>query len=190
MTLSTDLPGVEAEWSALDLPPGQDFWVFGYGSLMWNPGFAHQEACQAKLHGYHRRFCVFSHNHRGTPDKPGLVFGLDRGGACRGMAYRISHDQGPAVMAYLYEREMVYGVYMPRWVPVDLGNRRVRAATFVVNRRDPLYAGRIGEREMLRLVRQGVGTSGTCGDYLRNTLTHLEAIGLTDAKLSRLYEML
>ena len=101
-------------------PPGGDFWVFGYGSLIWRPGFPHKEARPAMLHGFHRRFCVYSHRYRGTPDCPGLVLGLTRGGSCRGIAYKVPEAEGEGVMDYLYEREMVLGVYDPTWLKLRL----------------------------------------------------------------------
>ena len=100
-------------------PPGEDFWVFGYGSLMWHPGFPHVEVRLAVLHGYHRRFCVYSHRYRGTPERPGLVLGLDRGGSCRGLAFRVPAAESAEVIDYLYEREMITGVYIPRWFSLE-----------------------------------------------------------------------
>lgn len=171
----------------LDPPPGRDFWVFGYGSLIWRPGFAHVEVRPAVLHGYHRRFCVYSHRYRGTPDCPGLVLGLARGGSCRGLAYRVPAAEGEPVMDYLYEREMVTGVYHPRWLKVRLDDgREVRAAGFVVDTEHQQYAGRLSYAEMARLIRQGEGGRGACVDYLRNTVEHLEALDMHDHALHRL----
>ena len=113
----------------LTLPEGEDFWVFGYGSLMWHPGFPHVEVCAALLNGYHRRFCVYSHRYRGTPERPGLVLGLDRGGSCRGLAYRVPAAEGAAAMDYLYEREMVTGVYIPSWLGVKTEHPSRRATS-------------------------------------------------------------
>jgi cation transport protein ChaC len=168
-------------------PPGGDFWVFGYGSLIWRPGFPHKEARPAMLHGFHRRFCVYSHRYRGTPDCPGLVLGLARGGSCRGLAYQVPEAEGEAVMDYLYEREMVLGVYDPHWLKVTLDDgRRVRAAGFVVDPTHQQYAGRLSYDEMARLILQGEGKGGTCLEYLRNTVHHLEALDMHDHALHRL----
>jgi cation transport protein ChaC len=168
-------------------PPGTDFWVFGYGSLIWRPGFAHSAVRPAMLHGFHRRFCVYSHRYRGTPDTPGLVLGLARGGSCRGLAYQVPVAEGEAVMDYLYEREMVLGVYDPRWLKVALDDGRVvRAAGFVVDPTHPQYAGRLSLDAMADLILQGEGKGGTCLDYLRNTVHHLEALDMHDRALHRL----
>ena len=171
----------------LDPPPGRDFWVFGYGSLIWRPGFAHVEGRPAMLHGYHRRFCVYSKRYRGTPDCPGLVLGLARGGSCRGLAYRVPAAEGEPVMDYLYEREMVTGVYNPRWLKVRLDNgREVAAAGFVVDTAHAQYAGRLSYPEMARLIRQGEGGRGSCIEYLRNTVEHLDALDMHDHALHQL----
>jgi cation transport protein ChaC len=168
-------------------PPGHDFWVFGYGSLIWRPGFAHTEVRPAMLHGFHRRFCVYSHRYRGTPACPGLVLGLAPGGSCRGLAYKVPAAEGEAVMDYLYEREMVLGVYDPRWLKLRLDDgSRLRAAGFVVDPTHPQYAGRLPIGEMARLILQGEGKGGTCLEYLRNTVEHLEALDMHDRALHRL----
>ena len=168
-------------------PPGGDFWVFGYGSLIWRPGFPHKEARPAMLHGFHRRFCVYSHRYRGTPDCPGLVLGLTRGGSCRGLAYKVPEAEGEAVMDYLYEREMVLGVYDPTWLKLRLDTgETIRAAGFVVDPGHKQYAGRLSYDEMARLILQGEGKGGTCMEYLRNTVQHLEALDMHDHALHRL----
>ena len=168
-------------------PPGGDFWVFGYGSLIWRPGFPHKEARPAMLHGFHRRFCVYSHRYRGTPECPGLVLGLARGGSCRGLAYKVPAAEGEAVMDYLYQREMVLGVYDPSWLKVTLDDRaQVRAAGFVVDPTHEQYAGRLSYDEMARLILQGEGKGGTNMEYLRNTVQHLESLDMHDHALHRL----
>jgi cation transport protein ChaC len=164
-----------------------DLWVFGYGSLMWRPGFRFVERRRAHLYGYHRSLCVFSHIHRGTPDAPGLVLGLDRGGRCRGIAFRIAQEDEAATIAYLRKREQVTGVYLERHVRVQLEDgRRVRALTFVADRRHPQYAGRLPEADVMRLVRQGVGLSGANPDYVRATHEQLMEIGVSDPILARI----
>jgi cation transport protein ChaC len=168
-------------------PPGGDFWVFGYGSLIWRPGFPHKEARPAMLHGFHRRFCVYSHRYRGTPDCPGLVLGLTRGGSCRGLAYKVPEAEGEAVMDYLYEREMVLGVYDPTWLKLRLDTgETIRAAGFVVDPSHQQYAGRLSYDAMAQLILQGEGKGGTCLEYLRNTVQHLEALDMHDRALHRL----
>ena len=164
-----------------------DLWVFGYGSLMWRPGFPYQERRLARLHGYHRSLCVFSHVHRGTPDAPGLVLGLDRGGRCRGVAFRLADADREATIAYLRAREQVTAVYLERgvWITLDDG-RRVRALTYVADRRHPQYAGRLPPEDLLRLIRQGVGISGANPDYVRSTHDHLIEMGVSDPTLARI----
>jgi len=164
----------------------QPIWVFGYGSLMWNLGFAHYAAEPALLHGWHRSFCVYSHRYRGTPERPGLVLGLDRGGACRGMALRIPPAAVKAAIGYLWEREMVGGVYDFRPVRVRGANGIVDAHAFTVRRHHPGYAGRLSTEETARLILQGIGGRGHCREYLANTVRQLECLGLIDGPLHKL----
>ena len=168
-----------------------DLWVFGYGSLMWRPGFRFVEQHRAQLHGYHRSLCIFSHVHRGTPAAPGLVLGLDRGGRCRGIVFRVVAEDAEATIAYLREREQATAVYLERqvWVHLEDG-RRVPALTFVADRRHPQYAGRLPEADLMRLVRQGVGLSGANPDYVRATHEHLMEIGVSDPILAKIAEAL
>jgi cation transport protein ChaC len=169
-------------------------WVFGYGSLMWRPGFAYEDRRIARLHGYHRHFCVWSHRYRGSPRVPGLVLGLDRGGSCRGVAYRIAPDQAEAVLAYLHEREMITGVYRPSRLAMTVAggasaHPRIVAQTYVVDRAHPQYAGALSEPELAALVIQGVGTAGPCHEYLVNTVGHLQDLGIPDRRLERMLAM-
>lgn len=161
-------------------------WVFAYGSLMWEPGFPHQRACPALLKGYHRALCVYSHFHRGTPARPGLVLGLDRGGSCRGVAFRVAAADGEAVLAYLDERELVSPAYRRRLLPVRLEDREVRAHAYVVDRAHSRYAGKLSLEESAAYVLQGVGASGSAFDYLENTVRHLDRLGIGDGPLHRL----
>lgn len=168
------------------MPPAEDFWVFGYGSLMWNPSFPHLEVRPARVTGYHRQFCIYSHVYRGTPEDPGLVFGLDRGGSCRGLAFRVPKGEGADVMAYLAAREMVTAVYVPRWLRVETESGSLKAVTFVADRTHHQYAGKLPLEEMVRIIRRSRGISGTTVSYLENTVHHLEALGLEEPRLSRL----
>ncbi len=163
-----------------------DIWVFGYGSLMWNPGFDHEEARPALLHGWHRAFCVYSHRYRGTPECPGLVLGLDRGGSCRGMAYRVAQPRALDALDYLWDREMLNGVYTPRILNPATDGGRVPCHAFTVDRRHYQYAGGLDEVEMVRLIRQGIGLGGHNRDYLANTVRHLDELGIGDGPLHRL----
>ena len=169
----------------------EDLWVFGYGSLMWRPGFPFVERRHAHLHGYHRALCVISHVHRGTPERPGLVLGLDRGGRCHGVAFRVAAAEAEATIRYLREREQVTAVYVERLLPVTLNDgRAVRALGYIVDRRHPQYAGRLPEAELLRLVRQGRGISGANPDYVRSTHEHLLAMDVVDPTLAGLVRAL
>ncbi|WP_409998895.1 MULTISPECIES: gamma-glutamylcyclotransferase [unclassified Bradyrhizobium] len=178
--------------SERDLPHG-DLWVFGYGSLMWRPGFAFLEQVPARLIGEHRALCVYSFVHRGTPEKPGLVLGLDRGGACRGIAFRVAGDKRDETIAYLRAREQVTSVYREVTRSVWLENdarERVSALVYVVDRGHVQYAGRLSPQEQLRHVRQGHGQSGANRDYVISTVKAIEAQGLRDTQLHRLATML
>ena len=164
-----------------------DLWGFGYGSLMWRPGFPFLERRHALLRGYHRALCVFSHVHRGTPERPGLVLGLDRGGSCHGVAFRVGAADVTETVAYLRAREQVTGVYLERRVPVQLAEAdAVEALAYVVDRGHEQYAGRLPDDELLRLVRQGRGLSGANPDYVRSTHDHLSEMGVLDPLLRRL----
>lgn len=170
-----------------------DLWVFGYGSLMWRPGFEYVERFPARLIGEHRALCVYSFDHRGTPEKPGLVLGLDRGGACRGIAYRVAADQRAATIEYLREREQTTHVYREVMRSVWLGNearQRVSALTYVADRGHVQYAGRLPFDEQLRVIRQGHGRSGNNRDYVLATVKAIEAEGFRDEQLHRLAMML
>jgi cation transport protein ChaC len=158
-----------------------DFWVFGYGSLMWRPGFAHVETARARLHGFRRSLCVYSWVHRGSEARPGLVLGLDRGGSCVGLAFRVPGELRDEVIAYLSERELVTSVYVERHLPIRLEyGATVTALCYVVDRTHRQYAGRLTVEEAARVVRGGIGQSGRNEDYLFNTVDHLRALGIRD----------
>jgi cation transport protein ChaC len=167
---------------------GRDIWIFAYGSLMWNPGFPFREARPALLRGYHRAFCLYSHRYRGTPEKPGLVLGLDAGGACRGIAYRVAARQTDKVMDYLWKREMPHYAYELRHLRVRLTGRVVPAYAFVVRRDHRQYAGRLSDARTAVLICQGHGSRGACTTYLENTVRHLDALGIVDRRLRNLLD--
>ena len=166
----------------------KEFWVFGYGSLMWRPGFAHVGSEPALIRGYHRRLCVKSHVHRGTPLAPGLVLGLDRGGSCSGLAYRVEAAMWDRTLAYLRAREQVTMVYREAVRPVRLlrSGGVVEALTYLVDRKHPQYAGSLSDDELLALIRQGQGISGRCVDYVVSALTHLRSMDIHDMRLETL----
>lgn len=158
-----------------------DLWVFGYGSLMWNPGFAFVEQTRARVFGYRRALCVHSHVHRGTAESPGLVLGLDLGGSCLGMAFRIAPEDREAVIAYLRERELVTHVYKERLLPLRLADgRTVTAVAYVIDRAHLQYAGALQADEAALIVAHARGRSGENVDYVMNTLEHLRAMGIRD----------
>jgi glutathione-specific gamma-glutamylcyclotransferase len=162
-------------------------WVFGYGSLIWRPGFAFIRSTPAVLAGAHRRLCVFSFRHRGTASQPGLVFGLVHGGSCRGMAFEVEDTRWAEVQAYLREREMDNGVYREAMRSVRLaGGGRAEALAFLVDETHPQYAGRLDVAEQVRLVRLGVGESGANPEYVLETANGLKALGIRDRYLDEL----
>ena len=168
-----------------------DFWVFGYGSLMWNPGFDHDRAEPALLRGAHRSLCVYSWVHRGTQERPGLVFGLDHGGACRGMAFRVHGQNREKTIDYLREREQVTGVYLESWRQIVLGSgETAQALTYTVNRKHQQYAGALPLEDQLGIVVGAVGKSGRNPDYVLNTSVHLQELGIHDHKVTWLAEKL
>src|ERR1700742_1525892 len=170
-----------------------DLWVFGYGSLIWRPGFEYIERIPARLVGEHRALCVYSFDHRGTPEKPGLVLGLDRGGACRGIAFRVDAKLRAETIAYRREREQTTNVYREVVRSVWLDNeprQRISAMTYVVDRGHVQYAGRLPLPEQLRIVQQGHGRSGHNRDYVLSTVKAIEAEGFRDGPLHQLALML
>ena len=171
----------------------EDLWVFAYGSLMWRPGFKARERVPARLIGAHRALCVWSHVHRGSPEKPGLVLGLDFGGMCRGIAYRVATSARKATLEYLRAREQVTMVYRECVRPVVLlshPERRVQAVCYMVDRSHAQYAGRLKLAEQLHHVRQGHGISGQNREYVLAAVKELEALGCRDRDLHMLAERL
>ncbi len=170
-----------------------DLWVFGYGSLMWRPGFEHTERQPALLRGAHRSLCVYSWVHRGTEDQPGLVLGLDTGGSCRGIAFRVTSTSADATIDYLRGREQVTMVYREALRSIRLldgTDRKVRAVCFLVDREHPQYAGRLPVTKKAELVAHGHGQSGDNVEYVANTLSHLDEMGLRENELQQVMAQL
>ncbi len=165
-----------------------DLWVFGYGSLMWRPGFAHEEARQARVTGLHRGFYVYSTHHRGSPSRPGLVLALDQGGVCDGVAFRVPRRDAADVVAYLREREQVTGVYRETIRPILVHGHHepVRALFYVVERRHAQYAGRLALSEQAHIIKSASGRSGCNLDYLLSTVQRLRSLGIRESHLERL----
>lgn len=166
---------------------GEDIWVFGYGSLMWNPGFDYERHALAYLRGYHRRFCLQSVIYCGTPEKPGLVLGLDLGGSCRGMAFHVPAGGVVAAMDYLWGREMACGgEYVPKKVQITVEGKTVTACTFIVNRHFPHYhAGRCLD-EQAEIIAAASGQSGPNISYIANTVEKLRELGIRDRAMEDL----
>ncbi len=166
------------------MSPAEDLWVFGYGSLMWRPGFPFIERRQAVVRGYHRSLCVYSHVHRGTRERPGLVLGLDRGGSCKGVAFRVDSAEARNTLAYLRQREQVTSVYREALIHARLcGGTSVVAVCYIADRNHSQYAGRLDRAELVRLVAQGVGLSGDNPDYVKNAQAHLAELAIRDETL-------
>ena len=173
------------------VPAGADAWVFGYGSLMWNPAINVAQSVKAHVRGYHRMFCLTLHVGRGQVDKPGLMLGIDRGGSCTGVAHRIAADAVESELTILWMREMLSGAYEPRWVNADIEGpngekRRTRVLTFVINRYHPRYEGTLAEDEAARRVAFASGLLGTNRDYLYRTVKYLAELGVEDGPMHSL----
>ncbi len=164
-----------------------DVWLFGYGSLIWNPLIEFAEKEVATVHGFHRKFCLYSRVNRGTPEAPGLVLGLDRGGAVKGVAFRIRADQAWHELSLVWRREMLLASYVPTWAAARFadGTRR-RVLTFVVRKSHPASACNIAEDTAAIIIASARGTVGPCRDYLTQTVDSLRAHGILDRNLERL----
>lgn len=177
------------------LPDG-DLWVFGYGSLMWNPGFEYRHCQRARCVGYRRALCVWSWIHRGTQEQPGLVFGLDRGGACEGLAFCVPHEHKAPVARYLFEREMVTNVYIPTLHTIELLEattpypQQVLALLFVVDHAHPQYAGELPPTQAAAVVKQAHGRSGPNPEYVLSTAKHLQEQRIDDHYLEQVVLLL
>lgn len=171
----------------------EDHWVFGYGSLMWRPGFDYIRSAPAVLSGYHRALCVYSHVHRGTPEKPGLVFGLDRGGSCTGIAFQVAPENWHATATYLREREQATAVYLERYQQITLQQdhpKTVTALTFLVDTSHRQYAGKLSHTEQLHFIHHGHGQSGPCNEYVLASARHLSELGVHDPEIQALAKAL
>jgi cation transport protein ChaC len=167
--------------------PPSDFWIFGYGSLMWRPGFDFVETQGATLEGFHRDLCLTSIHYRGTREAPGLVCGLCPGGACKGRAFRVAADTVVAVVDYLDERELISYIYIPRHLPIALEDGRAALArVYVADDTHAQFAGHWPDDKKALHVAQGVGSQGRSLDYLANIVAHMEELGIIDANLENL----
>lgn len=168
-------------------PPG-DVWVFGYGSLLWKPAFEYIESRMARVRGWHRSFCIRVARFRGTRDLPGLMMALDRGGECQGKVFRIPAEQAVGTVETLFRRELVVKPpgTPPRWLTAETDRGPLRAIGFVVDRRSPFYSAGLAPEQIADVVSRAAGHWGSCAEYLHNTVSHLEALGIHDRQLWRL----
>ncbi len=167
----------------------EDVWVFGYGSLMWNPAFHFAESASGRLYGYHRQFCLWTPIGRGSPDNPGLTLALEPGGSCRGILFRIDRDEVDSELDIVWNREMISGAYVPRVVPVHGPVGKVRAVTFVINSAHERYAGRLPMDRIADAIATASGQLGRCCDYLFNTVEHLDELGIGDGPMHKLEKL-
>ena len=165
---------------------GQDLWVFAYGSLIWRPEFEFAERRLARLHDHHRSLCLWSRVNRGTPEVPGLVFGIDHGGTCSGVVFRIPGQAVAETFDALWVREMSTGAYLPRWLPCDTEAGEVSALAFVIDRTGSGYVPRLPEDDLVRIILRASGTYGPCVDYVLQTAEALKACGICDDHLDDL----
>ena len=158
--------------------PGGDLWVFGYGSLMWQPGFEHAEASPARVYGYKRALCLWSIVYRGTPEEPGLVFGLAAGGSCLGRAFRVRERNRVPVLRYLWQREMIRRAYIPTVLGVHIGDEVKQGLTFVVDTSHPQFASNLSDERTASIICRSSGSGGDNRDYFIDSLDHLDQMGV------------
>jgi len=168
------------------LPRDRDPWLFGYGSLMWNPAFHFAESRTARIWGHHRRFCLWTPIGRGSPDRPGLTLALDRGGSCTGIAFRVPWSKAEEEFGIVFKRELVTGAYRPTIVRARTDRGPVQAVAFVVNRDHPRYGGLVPEPETVTAIAGAKGWLGRCSDYLFDTVAHLDELGIVAGPMHRL----
>lgn len=167
----------------------RDLWVFGYGSLIWRPDFDFAERRAARVHGWHRALKMWSRINRGTPECPGLVFGMLSGGSCRGMVFRVDKAHARQVLINLWQREMMTGVYDPRWLPCHTTQGSVQALAFTLSRKSPNHTGELPDQEYRRIFEQACGKFGTTRDYAQATYDELRRMGIHDRSLGRLLSL-
>ena len=169
--------------------PGRDVWVFGYGSLIWNPAIHFSEMRTARVWGYHRSFCLRTTLGRGSPETPGLVLALDRGGSCNGVVFKLPEGREKDELSIVWDREMAVESYAAAWVRAMTPDGPVDAVTFVINRDNERYVGRLSEENVVEYLATAEGYLGTCAEYLENTVEHMRAAGIRDRQMYRLQEL-
>lgn len=188
--LSEDERQASLERALAGWRPGQDLWVYGYGSLVWRPEFNYAERRKALLRGYHRALCLWSRVNRGTPEIPGLVFALDAGGSCRGVVFRLPADEIPDIMQALWRREMPSGAYLPRWLPCQTDQGMVQALAFTMNRQVEAYVRDLSIEQQTEIIHRAHGIYGPCLEYVLQTEEALRRHGIHDQRLRKLVEAL
>jgi cation transport protein ChaC len=168
--------------------PRDPIWIFAYGSLMWNPGLAFVSKRVGTIYGFHRNFCLWSRINRGTPERPGLVLTLERGGSCRGLAFRLAASTSRDELRGLWQREMSFGSYRPRWLDCHAGAQRFAVLAFIVNRECSGYAGKLPVEAMVQSIAMARGKYGSSAEYLFQTQAALESHGILDTRIKRLAE--
>jgi cation transport protein ChaC len=171
-----------------DRKPGDAVWVFGYGSLIWNPAFHYAEDRMVKVYGYHRAYCLWTPLGRGTPEDPGLMLGLERGGSVTGVAFRIEEELVREELMIIFRRELLSGAYLARWTNAHSDKGMIRTISFVINPAHPRYAGRLPEETIASTIARACGKIGSCREYLENTVAKLDEIGIPDRNLHHLLE--
>ncbi|MET1027634.1 MAG: gamma-glutamylcyclotransferase [Dongiaceae bacterium] len=167
--------------------PEAEVWLFGYGSLMWNPIISYDKELTGLVEGWHRHFCLWSRIIRGTADFPGLALALDRGGSCHGKLFRIPADRVRSELQLIWRREMPGGTYIPLWVDAETVEGPIRAVTFVVDQSHAGYTGILEEAEVIDRLTKATGVLGSCADYLEETVTMLESLGVSDPAIEALW---
>ncbi len=168
--------------------PSDEVWVFAYGSLMWNPAFHFEERIACRLYGYHRSFCLWTPIGRGTPDNPGLILGLERGGSCNGVAFRIHPDHVEEELRVVWTREMPTGAYRPTWVHLKTERGVIHGIAFVIDPSQPRYASKLSVDHAARSIATAAGKLGSCSEYLENTVKALDDLGIVDGGMHRILD--
>ena len=185
----------KSRWNLLaDIPEDEDIWLFAYGSLIWSPMIHFVEQRHAELYGFHRQFCMQTKMGRGTPDRPGLMLALENGGSCKGIAYRVAAKDREQELKVIWNREMVGGSYTPKFVKLHTGvgskKEIVRAIAFTMNHDHENYIGKLAVAEVAETLAYAEGPLGKGEDYLFNTVSHLEELGLVDHHLFKLARLI
>lgn len=182
----TDEQRLESRRKTIANRPSKDVWVFAYGSLMWNPAFHFEHSVRCRLYGYHRAFCLWTPIGRGSPDNPGLILGLEKGGSCNGMAFKVHDDKVEEELDVVWTREMPTGSYLPTWVKLITEDGPVHAIAFVINPHQPRYACKLSVEQAATSIATATGYLGSSYEYLENTVTALESLGVGDRKLHQI----